>query len=736
MAGVKISALPAGTTPDGTEIFPAVQDAVTVKLTLAEVITALVYRPSPTNTITLGTSTDTFANGYFGPDGAPVFDTATGGIGYWPTIPAETTAAVTIVSHLYPPGWVLRYGTNTVPGTTDMTAAMNAAIAVSNIESTDIILSGGGSFLVGNLNTLVANQVNVECKDGAQLLVSPTAFATANTFLFVMTGVRCTLTNFRINGNQAAFSSQPTGSILFCPPNDVFAEGCEFFNAPGVAIQTALNCTGGLWVNCKFDSNADEAWNFWACSYMHFTNCTFNFNGYGFQETLSTNQFIAFAFALRYRSHHVTFTSCEANQNGRDGMNVNQGSYAMKFIGCLCWNNYDGGFTIAADNTGTGFPGEGESPYDLEYVDCEAYNNYGSGLVAYQPAYNVTIRGGRYYNNYLAAGQIAQQSSIINGIYFASGSLGIVIDTKAYDDRQVEAVTANAAGVLTAPGWVAGSSGAYPRVALYSPAVATGNPGLTFQGYGTITGESGGSVTIATTAFNGVTIASIAAGWYVSQRVQHNGVFFDNNVQGKVKVDGFGFLPGPQVFMGFKVISGWFNTGQNILLESEPLDYNELLSNPTWDTVSTGWNYTTPGGGGASVFSTAGPLLRSPGCLELIGGTGTALAESILITGGLNFVSNGAFIDASVWSYAVLPGQTSLAIVWGTGPLNSTVEHPGGGWRQLRIGAYIPPGTTQLFMTLSANPGVTAYYDTATMRVRNTTFDNRDFFYPTRNLPV
>jgi hypothetical protein len=53
----------------------------------------------------------------------------------WPQSPAETTAGVTPVNYCYPPLWVDRYGTNATPGTTDMTSAINTAIAVAAVQA-------------------------------------------------------------------------------------------------------------------------------------------------------------------------------------------------------------------------------------------------------------------------------------------------------------------------------------------------------------------------------------------------------------------------------------------------------------------------------------------------------------------------------------------------------------------------------------------------------------------------
>lgn len=65
------------------------------------------------------------------PSGKVLKDDGTWGTaGGWVTTAAETSAGVTVVNDQYPPGHVLRYGTNTTPGTTDMSTAFNAAAAV------------------------------------------------------------------------------------------------------------------------------------------------------------------------------------------------------------------------------------------------------------------------------------------------------------------------------------------------------------------------------------------------------------------------------------------------------------------------------------------------------------------------------------------------------------------------------------------------------------------------------
>lgn len=78
-----------------------------------------------------------------------------GGILY-PVTPAETAAGITvgvlpgsIVNSFYPPGNVDRYGTNSIPGTTSMAAAFQAAINQCKIGAgVDVIVGSTGPYLI------------------------------------------------------------------------------------------------------------------------------------------------------------------------------------------------------------------------------------------------------------------------------------------------------------------------------------------------------------------------------------------------------------------------------------------------------------------------------------------------------------------------------------------------------------------------------------------------------------
>ncbi|ODN64618.1 hypothetical protein BA763_17480 [Burkholderia cenocepacia] len=336
-------------------------------------------------------------------------------------------------------------------------------------------------------------------------------------------------------------------------------------------------------------------------------------------------------------------------------------------------------------------PGDGEACYDIEYIGCEAAGNYTGGLVAYDTAHNVSVIGGRYYNNGMVAGDIPIATSYYNGIYFASGSTGINVDAKVYDDRQLWKISAVSVSgqnaVLTVPNWVAGAMSTYWKVAVYDAF-------FTFLGYGIISAESNGVVTIHSTPNDGVSIGSIAATQYVTQRVQHNGVLTDNNCDGEIHVDGFGFNPGPTGLnlTGYPVMSGSFNDSQNIRLPKAHRDPNQLLLNPTFDADLSNWTFSTPGGGSAvrNTSNTGGLHTRSPGSLELVAGSSPAFGDATLTPSAELYV-DGQWVECRAWVWANGAGTASISLFWGSNPFSTVVSHPGGGrWRLLTICAFIP----------------------------------------------
>lgn len=614
----------------------------------------------------------------------------------------------------------------------DTTTVFNTFIAYLNgLSNPSKVILEPGIYLCGKLNAITQSNVTF-LLDGVIIKSLANSLAVANDTMITFSGANVSISGGTFDGNQAAYAASAACYVLAVSGNGARLDGLTVKNS--IFHGASISSSDGMAVDCHFDDNASLGANLIAASDWVFTNCTFNRDGYGFHKTRTspsdhTHSFLGFGLAIRYRSHHITLIGCAAEDCGRDGLNTNQGSYAIKFVGCKALRNDDGGFTIAADNTGTGLPGESESPRDIEYIDCEAANNWSSGLAVYQPTQNITVIGGRYYNNNRIAGSLATADSYKQGIFVAGGSIGINIDTKCYDDRQTCIITNNASGVLTATGWISGTKLYYPVVAIYN------GTDMSFRGYGFITAESAGSVTISSATFNGVTIGAIVPGDYVSQCVQHNGVFFSNNVQGQVSVDGFGHKLGP-ADTGNLIFSGPYSGGQNIVLPKYTKSQIELLANPSFEVDSSSWTFTAPAGSGFGRVTSPSPV-KSVGSENIIGGTVLpCYGDSTLIASSLSYASLN-YVELSFWCYCLKRSGAKLYLFWdiGAGAVSTLVTHPGGGWRCLKVGAFMGP-LVAMFARIQAEATVSTYWDEGSLRVVRVPTDDRDVNYSIPRLPT
>lgn len=629
-------------------------------------------------------------------------------------------------------------------GVTDDTVRYQAAITATGVAKQ--ILQHTGNIYCGQVYATADDTCWIG-ESGSKVTLIPGTYA-SGTWHVTFSGARASTMDIEFFGNQYAMSSVAQGAnglVVTGISPTLTRVKCRQYTGTGYTLYsqnatlvgaTTASYRKGMHTDCAFDDNAGLGANTIAASYHGFVDCTFDRNGYGFQKTRqnyadSSHGFIAFGIAIRLRSHHFEFVGCTGRDNGRDGFNVNQGSYAIKFSASLAHGNDDGGMSIASDNTGTGLPGEGEACYDLEYAECEIYNNYSSGLVAYNAAHNITVKACRIYNNHRCAGLITNQSSIYSGIYIASGSTGWVIDSKVYDDRQFRLVTSPASGnTVAANGWVTGTLYYYPRVAFYNAAQA-------FQGYANLTAEVSGGITITSAAVNGVTIGSITTGWYVTQAVQHNGVFADNNVEALISVDGFGHHKGVDSYSGRKIEATAFAAGSNVILPAERQGATELLSNPTFDSgtgATVSWNYSLTGGGVAAPITT-GAFVRSAGGLGLTGGTSNAFGDAVLASGAVAAAA-GEFIEFGGWVYGTNRGDASIQLSYNNAAFTSAVDHPGGGWQYLRVGVQTVGGETAIGCRVMALAGTTAYFDSMSLRTIEMHYDERNYNTVSRYLPL
>ena len=594
-------------------------------------------------------------------------------------------------------------------GITDDTAAVNAAFAYCNANPNTTLIGPNGTYLVGKLTIITASNTTLMF-DGVIFKSKPNTLILADDAILSINANNFTLIGLTIDGNQFNYTASCDCQLI----NSTNASNYHRFE--NVTAKNScgrgafLNASNSSYFNCNIDDNAGLGMQIATAAYITFVSCTWNRNGYGFKNTLATNAFIGFGFAIRYKSHHITFTNCQSNDCGRDGMNVNQGSYKITFVGCQCLNNNDGGFTVASD-AGVG-PGAGQACWDLQFIGCEAANSYTSGLAIYQSANNVTVIGGNYYNNNRVAGTIAQTSAFYNGIFVAAGSKAIIArGVQCFDDRQTRIVTASVVGggqaTVTATGWLAGTASLYPRVGLYDTTGA-------FAGYGNIVSESAGSVVITSSAFNGVNLALIAANWYITQAVQHNGLLMDNGAIGSIDVVGSGNTVGPDPqFQGTTVNAGSFYTGQgSVQLVNGVLGITEMLVNPSFEAGIANWAFS----GAGATHQIVAPL-KSVGRLQVIPGGAYVYGEATLVAGALNMML-GQFVQYSGWVYNVTKDGGRLLITWQVGASFYTSEAIayGYGWQYVSLCVKIPSNASLVAIRVSCLPNTNASYDELSLR--------------------
>jgi hypothetical protein len=184
-----------------------------------------------------------------------------------PQSAAEATAGITPTSTFYPVGWVLRYGTNSVPGTTDMTAAFNSAVKLGwvfvppgSYKVTNVAISTNDCTMVGGgrdntVLTVGANNSNIFNVTGQRFKVSDIKFvgdgtssSSANGSAVFLTNagehinIDCSYTGFGFGCIGGTASSALQGPRIIRPK----------FRATA-ALGTDVNL-GGIWTDTLLDS--------------------------------------------------------------------------------------------------------------------------------------------------------------------------------------------------------------------------------------------------------------------------------------------------------------------------------------------------------------------------------------------------------------------------------------------------------------------------------------------------
>ena len=124
-----------------------------------------------------------------------VLTQATIGSTLYPQTAAEASAGVTPVNYYYEPGNVLRYGTNTTPGTTDMTAAIQAAADAAGTYGVNFLLPEGRYLITSTINLDVPNnsrllfigEITTAISNDEAIIIGNSA---ANTFYLSVSGLK------------------------------------------------------------------------------------------------------------------------------------------------------------------------------------------------------------------------------------------------------------------------------------------------------------------------------------------------------------------------------------------------------------------------------------------------------------------------------------------------------------------------------------------------------------------
>jgi len=666
-------------------------------------------------------------------------------------LPAGTGASTdrTVQDKLRESVSVLDFGENTIPGITDMTVVFNKTISYINTNNIKKLTIVPGSYVVGRLDVITVDDFTLDC-EGVVLISLPNSLVNAYEHTISVDADNFTMIGGTLDGNQANYTAEPSQAVALL---GIEATGhkfnrVRFINSPGRGAN--ISCSNSSFIDCNFDNNANLGSESVEISYTNFINCTWNSNGYGFKvsprvlpaDTQST--FLAFGNAFRYGCHHLTFDSCIANMNSREGFFLDSGCYAIKYNNCIAYGNDDGGFTTNSDGGASQYPSNALPCFDISYVNCEAYNNWSAGIVTTSPCNGLNVVGGNYYNNHRLAGTIPYAAAYSNGIFVAGNTKSAnIVGARVYDDRQYCTITAASVTgsncTITATGWIAGTKDYYPKVAIINNATNL------CIGYGKIISESAGSVIIQTMPYNGVTLASISSAHAITQRVQHNGVFLSNGVEAYIDADIYGETPGPLTsyagssYEGFKVVQGATNAGQNSIINRHlELFDTQLLENPSFDADILNWTFALIGGGTATRNTT---VKKSTASLQLIGGSSIAQGDAALISGYLANYLRGNYCKFGFWVNAVSRNDAVLRLYWlspdttasAGGYVQSFVTHPGGGWKYLELSCYIPYNVTDVICRIEANIGKTTYWDNGSFKAYGMKVSDTKTTIPARN---
>jgi len=157
------------------------------------------------------------------------------------TTSAETAALVSPVDTTYAPGNILRYGVNSIPGTTDMTTAFQAALNQASQPGGAAVYIPTGTFLISAILNIGANTRIYG--DGSSSVVNFTATVN-NDYLSGAFVSNCRVEAIQFNVLTVQAGGGYTGVVAFHYGNNNAVVGCEITGATqsGILIDGCSNC--------------------------------------------------------------------------------------------------------------------------------------------------------------------------------------------------------------------------------------------------------------------------------------------------------------------------------------------------------------------------------------------------------------------------------------------------------------------------------------------------------------
>ncbi len=301
---------------------------------------------------------------------------------------AEITANVTPVNYAYAPGIVDRYGTNTTPGTTDMTTAINHAVAVA--------LAGGGVVQFLAAKYAVASFVTVTFSGDRGTSGMQIFGAGANMTSILQTGTPTSVFTF--------IGATPTGAA-----NEAQLVLRDFTISQASSTKTADGITLDSVANVRLSNVISRGFN----TALHLKSALIVTGNDGCQFTDSVNGCLIESNGVGGSTCNlIVFEECKFNLNSNWGLNYGNGSQ-LHIRSCDLERNGTPGDvnTGAIRILGNLAPDSLVAGVLLEYNWLE--NNLGTGILVDAPhgsvATNIEIIGGNVLN------QEAGRSITVNG---------------------------------------------------------------------------------------------------------------------------------------------------------------------------------------------------------------------------------------------------------------------------------------------------------------------------------